>query len=379
MEAHKEELHKKLKGSRILVIGAAGSIGVSVVYNLLPYGCASLTLVDLSENNLVEVIRHLRSDPNMVVPEDTELLPLSYGSTEFKRYLKDSEPYDYIMNLSAIKHVRSEKNIYSIYRMYKTNVLYLNELLESIDYTPKKVFSVSSDKAVYPANLMGASKMSMELTLLAHSHKFPVSSARFANVAFSYGSLPYGFLERIKKNQCLSAPDNIKRFFISHEESGQLCVLATVLGNNGDIFYPNLQSHLNEKKFTEIAVELLESMVYTPKHCQSEDEAKRAAQARGDSKEWPCYFSPAQTSGEKAYEEFYTEEEEKDENRFQHIGVVKKNQEDVPREAFKSFLSYLGEMIHSQELTKADIVKEVSKIVPTLKHKETGKSLDQQM
>lgn len=379
IDSNFNELMEAFKGSRVLILGAAGSIGASVVKCLLPYDCSSLTLVDLSENNLVEIIRQLRSDGASNLPKEIDIVPLCIGSLEFENYLKSQKPFDYIMNLSAMKHVRSEKDIFTISRMFKTNVVYLHNLLDKVDYKPKKVFSVSSDKAANPANLMGASKRSMELVLEHHSNRFDVSSARFANVAFSDGSLPYGFFRRIEKGQCISAPDDIRRYFISHQEAGELCVLATGLGKNNDIFYPKLEGKVHEKYFTEIARELLKSKGYRPVEYNSEEEAKAHLVDIREKKEWPCFFSPSGTSGEKAYEEFFTSSEERDESRFENIGAVSNTVSNEVKNSYGDYIQFLDHMIEDTSLTKNMIVEKVQKLIPSLNHIETGKSLNDKM
>ena len=274
IRANQDALNEALSGRRIAVVGAAGSIGSAVVKTLLRFAPGALVLIDLSENNLVELVRDLRSTGGLRLPAEFATLPIGLGSVEFARYFAESKPFDYFLNLSAIKHVRTERDVYCLLRMIDTNVLFLHEFLSHNPYRFKKVFSVSSDKATNPANLMGATKMIMEKALLARSDVQPFSTARFANVAFSDGSLPFGFLQRIAKRQPLSAPSDVRRYFISHQEAGELCVLSCGLGENRDVFFPNLAQGLDEKTFADIARDLLVELGYQPVECGSEEEAK---------------------------------------------------------------------------------------------------------
>jgi FlaA1/EpsC-like NDP-sugar epimerase len=378
VETNRRLLEENIRGSRVAVIGAAGSIGFSVVKNLLRFNPKGIALIDLSENNLVEVVRDLRSSENITVPEDFTALPIGVGSTECTRFFRESEPFDYILNLSAIKHVRSEKNIYCLVRMVDTNVLFIIDFLESIPYNFRKFFSVSSDKATNPANLMGASKIVMEKVLL-HLQKQIFSTARFANVAFSDGSLPYGFLKRIEKRQPISAPRDVKRYFISHEEAGQICLLSCILGENGDIYFPELKKNTDEKTFSEIALNLLVYLGYEPYQCSSEDEAKHRTKELLIEKKWPCYFFDSDTSGEKPHEEFYDENEVLDLDKYKQIGVIKHSVNDVDKKEIMEFIRFAQLAKTDSFVQKSDYVREFKKVVPGLKHIETGKNLDQKM
>ena len=378
MEENRSLLAENIRGSRVAIIGAAGSIGFSVVKSLLEFQPAGMALIDLSENNLVEVVRELRSSDTLVIPDDFAALPLSLGSVECTRYFKESTPFDYVLNLSAIKHVRSEKDVYCLARMMDTNVLFLHELLEYLPYELRKLFSVSSDKAANPANLMGASKMVMEEMLRCQSR--PFSTARFANVAFSDGSLPHGFLHRITKRQPLSAPNDVKRYFMSHEEAGQICVLSCVLGEYADVFFPQLEAGLNEKTFSDIAVDLLKQLGYEPVECATENEAKAKAKELVPHKKWPCFFFQTDTTGEKAFEEFYSKGETLDCTTFKNIGIVKREPADASTgQAVSEYIAFAQGAKHDSGVTKADYVREVSKIVPGLDHVEKDKNLDHKM
>ena len=378
MRANEKSLRAALDGSRVAVVGAAGSIGSAVVRTLLRFQPAALTLIDLNENNLVEVVRDLRSTAGLHLPTEFVTMPIGLGSVEFDRYFAAEKPFDYFLNLSAIKHVRSERNIYCLMRMVDTNVVFLHDFLANNRYTFKKVFSVSSDKAANPANLMGATKMVMEKALLSRADVQPFSTARFANVAFSDGSLPFGFLQRIAKRQPISAPRDVRRYFISHQEAGELCVLSAMLGNNREVFFPKLAESHDEKTFAEIARQLLQSLGYEPVECGSDDEARRQAEELIPKRRWPCHFFASDTTGEKEFEEFFVQDEKLDLNRFQRIGVVQQPPY-AERATLENFLAFARQAKTDSQTCKDDYVRETRKVVPTLQHQETGKNLDQKM
>ena len=371
-------IRNMVSGSRIALVGAAGSIGSSVVKTILRFAPRALVLIDLSENNLVELVRDLRSSMDVEMPQEFSTLPIAMGSMEFHRYFAESKPFDYFLNLAAIKHVRSEKDIYCLTRMIDTNVLFMHDFLVGNSYKFKKVFSVSSDKAANPANLMGATKMAMEQTLLYRSAEQPFSTARFANVAFSDGSLPYGFLRRIEKRQPLSAPNDVKRYFISHQEAGELCTMSAFGGENRDVFFPKFTEGKDEKTFSRIAEDLLRSLGYEAFLCATEDEAKRRTEELITKKQWPCYFFKSDTSGEKDFEEFYVSAETVDFNRFRTIGVIRRG-DDVNRRSVEKFLGFAKAAKECRALGKADYVRALENLVPTLRHLETGKNLDGKM
>jgi hypothetical protein len=376
--AHAKTLRECISASRVAIVGAAGSIGSAVVKTILRFAPDGLSLIDVSENNLVELVRDLRSSRDIRMPEDFSTLPIGLGSIEFDRYFHDTKPFDYFLNLSAVKHVRSEKNIYCLMRMIDTNAVFLYDFFGRNSYRFRKVFSVSSDKAANPANLMGASKMVMEEVLLARSERQSFSTARFANVAFSDGSLPYGFLQRIGKRQPLSAPNDVKRYFMSHQEAGELCTLACVLGENRDVLFPRLAREQDEKTFSQIAVDLLEALGYEPVACDSEDEAKSRVAELIPKKKWPCYFFETDTSGEKGYEEFHTADEQIDMNRFKNIGVIKRGQT-AGTDSLAAFIQFCHRAKKDCHVTKEDYVEAMLAIVPTLQHVERGKTLDEKM
>lgn len=378
IECNFSDLKKMIAGSRIAVVGAAGSIGSAVAKTILRFSPQSLALVDISENNLVELVRDLRSSSDVKMPAEFSTLPIAMGSVEFNRYFAETKPFDYFFNLSAIKHVRSEKDVYCLIRMIDTNVLFMHDFLENNSYKFKKVFSVSSDKAANPANMMGATKMAMEQTLLYRSEIQSFSTARFANVAFSDGSLPYGFLRRIEKRQPLAAPNDVRRYFISHQEAGELCALAAFTGENRDVFFPKLAESRDEKTFSRIAEDLLRKLNYEPVSCSSEEEAKGKIEELIPKGKWPCYFFKSDTTGEKDYEEFYTTTEIVDFDRFKSVGVIKRDGK-IDRTKVEKFLLFAKSAKNRKDLAKVDYVRALEDLVPSLSHLETGKNLDGKM
>jgi FlaA1/EpsC-like NDP-sugar epimerase len=379
VDRHAAAVREALRGRRVAVIGAAGSVGSAVVKQVVRCEPGALALLDVSENNLTELVRDLRSTVGCRVPRDFTSLPIALGSVEFARFFRETAPFDVVFNLSAIKHVRSEKDIYSLIRMIDTNVLFPHEFLGSLPYPLHKFFSVSSDKATNPANLMGASKMVMEEVLRLHSGRHPVSSARFANVAFSDGSLPYGFLRRMEKRQPLSAPVDVRRYFISHEEAGQLCLLSAALGRNQDVFYPKMEEAVHAIPFSEIARRLLELRGYEPVPCDSEEEAKAKAAELVPRRRWPCHFFTSDTTGEKDLEEFFDAGDRRDLERFRTIGVICRDDGGAGASAVEGFVEFAERMKRDPRVTKADVVAAFQKAVPGLAHVETGKNLDQKM
>jgi FlaA1/EpsC-like NDP-sugar epimerase len=378
IDVNSAAIKEMVAGSRIAVVGAAGSIGSSVAKTILKFAPKSLVLIDISENNLVELVRDLRSSPDVRMPDEFSTLPIAMGSVEFDRYFAENKPFDYFFNLAAIKHVRSEKDVYCLIRMINTNVLYMHDFLIANSYKFKKVFSVSSDKAANPANLMGATKMAMEQTLLYRADEQSFSTARFANVAFSDGSLPYGFLRRIEKRQPLAAPNDVRRYFISHQEAGELCVISACLGENRDVFFPKLAEDKDEKTFSCIAEDLLRSLGYEPYLCETEEEARNRTEELIPKKQWPCYFFKTDTSGEKDFEEFFVSSEDVDFERFSSIGVIKRG-DGFDLTAVDKFLAFAKGAKNNKELVKSDYVQALEEIVPTLRHIETGKNLDGKM
>lgn len=366
-------------GCRILVIGAAGSIGCSFVKELFSFDMEALHLVDISENNLAEFVRDLRS-AGVSFPEDFQTFSLDFGGLEMAVLLA-SQKYDYVLNFSALKHVRSERDAYTLMRLLDVNVLANERLLNTLSnsHVPQKVFSVSSDKAVRPANLMGASKAFMERVFLSYADEIPFGSARFANVAFSDGSLLHSFQQRIGKRQPLSAPSDVKRYFISHQEAGQLCILGCFTGYNREIVYPDFRPDEDMMTFSEIAVEFLKMKGLEPLYCESEEEARTvAAQLSSESKQWPCLFTGSDTSGEKMYEEFVDPTESISEDRFYHVGVITEpvfHGSDILKKAIRQ----LKDLRAAGQWNLDDLIATVGVAVPELEHAKAAKNLDQKM
>jgi len=361
------------------VIGGAGTIGSSYIRAILQYEPARLVVVDLNENGLTELTRDLRSTEGQFVPDDYKTYPISFGDAVFERMFRAEGPFDIVAHFAAHKHVRSEKDRYSIEAMVENNVMNTVSLLDLlVDLPPRHFFCVSTDKAANPANVMGASKKLMEEAVLAYAAQLPAVTARFANVAFSNGSLPDGFLERIAKNQPLTAPRDVRRYFVSPAESGQLCMLACVLGRPADIFFPQLDEP-RMLTFSTIADALLRDLGYEPVEYSSEAEARAAAATRPvDSTTWPVYYFDSDTSGEKSFEEFYTTGEIVDLDRFEALGVVEARAgSDVA--GIRALVAQLRDLFAQPDLTKQAIVDLLSTLVPTFQHVETGKSLDQKM
>jgi FlaA1/EpsC-like NDP-sugar epimerase len=377
------ELAARIDGRSVLVIGGAGTIGSSFVKALLQFRPARLFVVDTNENGLTELVRDLRSSLGYHIPADFVTYPIDFGDAVFEKILRREGPFHIVANFAAHKHVRSEKDPYSIEAMLTNNVFKAKHLLDLLAaHRPERFFCVSTDKAANPVNVMGASKKLMEQVILAYASEIPVATARFANVAFSNGSLPAGFLERLMKRQPLSAPLDVERYFVSPEESGQLCLLACVLGESGDIFFPKLDAVQDVRRFSDIALYLLETIGYQADKCESEQEAReKAAHLGADSKSWPVYFFQSDTSGEKAYEEFFTEKETLDLRRFAAIGVVKKTQENAaePLVDIRQMFAELKSLLEKDGLKKDEIVALMQHFVPDFRHIETGKGLDSKM
>ena len=323
IQNNKEVLSKKIKDKSVLVIGGAGSIGSSYIKAILPFKPKTLVVVDINENGLAELTRDLRSTKGMFVSEDYIPYPMDFASPTFEKMFRARNGFDVVANFSAHKHVRSEKDIYSVEALIQNNVLHAKKLLDLlVEFPPEEYFCVSTDKAANPVNIMGASKRIMEDVIFSYSDKFPVKTARFANVAFSNGSLPAGFLDRIAKLQPISAPSDVRRYFVSPEESGQICMLACMLGANREIFFPKLEEE-QMMTFDAIATELLKVHGYDVLQCVSDEEAiDKAETLREGSRLYPVHYSQSDTSGEKAYEEFYTSEERVDLSRLRSLGIV---------------------------------------------------------
>jgi len=376
---NKNELISKIKGKSVLVIGGAGSIGSSFIKAVLPFEPSTLVVVDTNENALAELTRDLRSTKDMFVPEDYVPYPMDFASPVFEKMFRQRGGFDIVANFSAHKHVRSEKDIYSVEALIQNNVLHAKLLLDLLsEYPPEEFFCVSTDKAANPVNIMGASKRIMEDVIFAYSNLFPVKTARFANVAFSNGSLPAGFLSRMQKLQPLSAPSDVRRYFVSPKESGQICMLACMLGKNREIFFPRLEEE-QMMTFDAIGTALLEEHGYEVLRCASDEEAiDKAEELKKGSYKYPVHYSLSDTSGEKGYEEFYTDSENVDINRFKSLGVV--TEKDIPNKAnIEELLKRLNDVFDKEVTTKDDVVKIIMDYLPNFNHIETGKSLDGKM
>lgn len=382
IENNKEELTKKIQNKSILVIGGAGSIGSSFIKALLPFRPSSLVIVDTNENALAELTRDLRSTKGMYMPNEYIPYPMDFASTVFEKMFRRHKGFDIVGNFSAHKHVRSEKDIYSVEALLQNNVLHARGLLELLTlYPPEEYFCVSTDKAANPVNIMGASKRIMEDLIFSYSDRFPVKTARFANVAFSNGSLPDGFLKRIAKLQPLSAPSDVKRYFVSPEESGQICMLSCMLGDNREIFFPKLEE-AQMMTFDEIARRLLAKYGYEPLECESDAEAidKSEILKNGKNSEhlYPVHFSKSDTSGEKAYEEFFTDTESVDMSRLSALGVIV--DKSIPDKGKVDELYHKLNNIFKRDIaSKEEVVAVIKEYLPNFEHIETGKSLDNKM
>jgi len=374
-----EGIHSRLEDKSILVIGGAGSIGSSFIRAILPFKPQTLVVVDTNENALAELTRDLRSTKGMYVPDDYVPYPMDFASPVFRKMFVNRGGFDIVANFSAHKHVRSEKDIYSVEALLRNNVLNAKILLDLLEqYPPEEYFCVSTDKAANPVNIMGASKRIMEDLIFSYSDKFPVKTARFANVAFSNGSLPAGFLARIQKLQPLSAPTDTKRYFVSPEESGQICMLSCMLGNNREIFFPKLEE-AQMMTFDAIATNLLHEYGYEVLECESDEEAIEKAEAlKNGSKQYPVHYSASNTSGEKSFEEFYTDTESVDMDRLSALGVI--TDKPIPsREKVQDLFNKLTAVFNKESTTKEEVVEIIKEYLPNFEHIEKGKSLDSKM
>jgi len=375
---NKERLTKEIRRKSILVIGGAGTIGSSFIKAALNYSPSELIVVDNNENGLTELTRTLRSDSNIIVPENYLTYPMSFNSDVFYKMLKKHGKFDIVANFAAHKHVRSEKDSFSIEAMIKNNVLDAKRLLDYLkQHKPAHFFCVSTDKAANPVNVMGGSKKLMENVIMSYSKDLKITTARFANVAFSNGSLLYGYLERLLQRQPISCPSDVKRFFVSPEESGEICLLTCILGNSGDIYFPKLNEDqlVNFKEITEDFFKYLGKEI---KICNNEYEAKEYAINITDDSPFPVYFFKTDTSGEKLYEEFYTSEDQINLKKFNSIGIIKNS----IKPSFSDvdlIIQEIENLFKRDSYEKEDIIKVMNKLLPDFNHIETGKTLDQKM
>ena len=378
IKSNEQEIDFLVKKSSFLVIGGAGSIGQAVVKEIFKRNPIKLHVVDISENNMVELVRDIRSAFGYI-KGDFRTFSLDVGSFEYDAFIKSDGKYDYVLNLSALKHVRSEKDPFTLMRMIDVNVFNtIKTIRQSIINGTKKYFCVSTDKAANPVNMMGASKRIMELFLMRESKNIPISTARFANVAFSDGSLLHGFNQRIQKKQPIVAPNDIKRYFITPQESGELCLMSCLLGENRDIFFPKLSENLHLINFVEIAKKYLIDLGYEPLECKTEEEARELIKTLPIEKKWPCLFSKSDTTGEKDFEEFYVNGEVLDLNRFPNLGIVKSNLS-FDDSKLDSFIEKIKAIKYTLAWDKHEILSEFKNILPNFDHKETGKYLDSKM
>ena len=378
MKNNEKELLNLVRASSFLVIGGAGSIGQAVTKEIFKRNPNKLHVVDISENNMVELVRDIRSSFGYI-DGDFQTFALDIGSIEYDAFIKADGKYDYVLNLSALKHVRSEKDPFTLMRMIDVNVFNTDKTLQqSIENGVKKYFCVSTDKAANPVNMMGASKRIMEMFVMRKSKYINVSMARFANVAFSDGSLLHGFNQRIQKQQPIVAPNDIKRYFVTPQESGELCLMSCIFGENRDIFFPKLSEDLHLITFADIAIKYLENLGYEPYLCSDEDEARELAKTLPAQGKWPCLFTSSDTTGEKDFEEFFTDKETLDMQRFENLGVIK-NEAVFDEEKLNSFTKTIQGFKQNLFWGKEDIVKEFFKMIPDFGHKETGKYLDGKM
>lgn len=376
--SHESLLSEIIASSSFLVIGAAGSIGQAVTKEIFKRNPQKLHAVDISENNLVELVRDIRSSFGYI-EGDFQTFALDIGSIEYDTFIQQDGQYDYVLNLSAIKHVRSEKDPFTLMRMINVNVLNTDKtILQSIQNGAKKYFCVSTDKAANPVNMMGASKRIMEMFLMRRSQKICISTARFANVAFSDGSLLHSFNQRIQKKQPIVAPQDIKRYFVTPKESGELCLMSCIFGENRDIFFPKLSEALHLISFADIAVKYLEQLGYQAYLCKTEEEARSLAKHLPDKGKWPCFFTDSDTTGEKDFEEFFTDQETLDMDKFENLGVIK-NEPVYNEEDLTFFEKNIAKMKKNKSWSKKQIVELFFRMIPDFAHKETGKYLDGKM
>ena len=375
---HEEELSNIVSASKFLVLGGAGSIGQAVSKEIFKRNPLKLHIVDISENNTVELVRDIRSSYGYI-DGDFKTFALDIGSDEYDVFFESDGIYDYVLNLSALKHVRSEKDPFTLMRMINVNIFNTDKTIkQSINKGVKKYFCVSTDKAANPVNMMGASKKIMEMFVNRRSKEIDVSMARFANVAFSDGSLLHGFNMRLKKKQPIVAPSDIRRYFVIPEESGELCLMSCIFGENRDIFFPKLSEDLHLTKFSDIAVLYLKEKGLEPFICDTEEKARNYFNENKTALTWPCFFTKSDTSGEKDFEEFFTENEKLDTKKFEKLGIIK-NELNFQEEKLNFFETKITELKDNRKWTKEQIMKLFFEMIPNFGHKETGKYLDNKM
>jgi FlaA1/EpsC-like NDP-sugar epimerase len=373
-----EKLKEIVSTSSFLVIGGAGSIGQAVSKEIFKRNPKKLHVVDISENNLVELVRDIRSSFGYI-DGDFQTFALDINSIEYDAFIESDGIFDYVLNLSALKHVRSEKDPFTLMRMIDVNIFNTEKTIQqSIAKGVKKYFCVSTDKAANPVNMMGASKRIMEMFLMKYSDAIAISTARFANVAFSDGSLLHGFNQRIQKKQPIVAPNDIKRYFVIPQEAGELCLMSCVFGETGDIFFPKLSENLHLITFAEIAEKYLINLGFEVDLCETEEEARYKIQNQSQDKKWPCLFTVSDTTGEKDFEEFFTSHEILVMDKYKNLGIIK-NELATDRQKIDFFSNTIATLKHQRSWTKEDIVSLFNYMIPEFNHKETGKYLDAKM
>ena len=378
IKVYSEKLTEIISNSTFLVIGGAGSIGQAVVKEIFLRSPIKIHVVDINENNLTELVRDIRSSFGYI-NGDFKTFALDIGSIEYDAFIKNDGRYDYVLNLSALKHVRSEEDPFTLMRMIDVNIFNTDKTIrQSIEKGTKKYFCVSTDKAANPVNMMGASKRIMEMFLMRKSVDIDISTARFANVAFSDGSLLHSFNQRIEKRQPIAAPNDIRRYFVTPQESGELCLMSCIFGENRDIFFPKLSEDLHLLSFADIAIAYLKDKGYETYICSSEDEARELINTLPEQGKWPCVFNASDTTGEKGFEEFYTDQEILDMDRFENLGVIK-NDPEYDEALLNSFEDAIGKLKDSKSWDKISIVNEFFKIVPNFLYRDDGKYLDNKM
>ncbi|WP_457749363.1 UDP-N-acetylglucosamine 4,6-dehydratase [Sulfurimonas sp.] len=378
INVYAKKLSDIIFSSSFLVLGGAGSIGSAVVKEIFSRNPKKLHVVDISENNLAELVRDIRSSYGYINGEFATFA-LDIGSFEYDAFIAQDGVYDYVLNLSALKHVRSEKDPFTLMRMIETNIFNTDKTLsQSIDKRVKKYFCVSTDKAANPVNMMGASKRIMEMFVHRKSLNIEVSMARFANVAFSDGSLLHSFNMRLEKQQPIVAPNDIKRYFVTPKESGELCLMSCLFGENRDIFFPKLSESLHLISFADIAVKYLAQKGYEAYVCESEQQARELVKTLPQEGKYPCLFTTSDTTGEKDFEEFFTDKEVLDMQKFKNLGVIK-NRLDFDAKKLQNFEQKITSFQEHLSWSKEDIVKEFFKLLENFDYEDKGKYLDGKM
>ena len=386
IEANKDTLGKEIKDKKVCVIGGAGSIGSNFIKAILRFEPKSVVVIDLNENGLAELVRDVRSTYGLYVPDEFRCYTLNFADPIFERIFREEKGFDIVANFSAHKHVRSEKDRYSVQALIENNDIKAKKLMDLLTvYPPKHFFCVSTDKAANPVNIMGASKRIMEDLVMAYNKYFKVTTARFANVAFSNGSLPDGWIHRLQKKQPLAAPSDVRRYFVSPEESGQICMLACILGRPGEVFFPKLGED-QMLTFSAICDDFIKANGFGKDACSTDAEAKQKADALDltssilplTSQKYPAVYFSSDTTGEKAYEEFYVPGEKIDMNRFKSLGVVEQTTRHDMAEV-NAFFDDMDSIFKKDNFTKAQVIEAIKKFIPNFEHEEKGKNLDQKM